>query len=263
MNGYALLTPDQTRIAKLALAEESAKREHIVVYLSGAHAYGFPSPDSDLDLKCIHLAPLHALIGLHPTVGTFDRAEVLEGVEIDYTSNELAAALHGILQGNGNFIERVLGTCTLQASPLLAELQSLVRRALSRRVYRHYRGFGMSQLRELEANPTVKKALYVLRTTLTGIHLLKSSEMVADVTQLLDTYGFGAAHELVSAKLAGERSALDIKRRDVWLTELTRAFEMLTEAEQNSQLPQEPANVAELNDWLIGTRLRAAQSLNS
>ena len=28
----------------------------MVVLLSGAHAYGFPSPDSDLDLKAIHLA---------------------------------------------------------------------------------------------------------------------------------------------------------------------------------------------------------------
>ena len=32
------------------LDEEEAQREHVVVYLSGAHAYGFPSPDSDLDL---------------------------------------------------------------------------------------------------------------------------------------------------------------------------------------------------------------------
>jgi hypothetical protein len=38
-----------------------------------------------------------------------DRAEVVDAVEIDYTSNELAHALSGILAGNGNFIERVLG----------------------------------------------------------------------------------------------------------------------------------------------------------
>jgi predicted nucleotidyltransferase len=38
------------------LEEEQARREHVVVYLSGAHAYGFPSPDSDLDLKAIHVA---------------------------------------------------------------------------------------------------------------------------------------------------------------------------------------------------------------
>jgi RNA repair pathway DNA polymerase beta family len=35
-------------VMKRVLREEEARREHIVVYLSGAHAYGFPSPDSDL-----------------------------------------------------------------------------------------------------------------------------------------------------------------------------------------------------------------------
>jgi uncharacterized protein len=256
MNGYALLTSAQTRIATAVIAEKLRKREHVVVYLSGAHAYGFPSPDSDLDLKCIHVASLDSLIGLHSHTGTYDRAEVIDGVEIDYTSNELAAALHGVLQGNGNFIERILGPCALQCSPVLDELRLQVTRALSRRVYRHYRGFGMSQLHELTVNPTVKKALYVLRTTLTGVHLLKSGEMVADVTQLLDLYGFGAARELVAAKLAGERSSLDAKRRDDWMNELSRAFELLTTAEAESPLPVEPPNVAELNNWLTATRLR-------
>jgi uncharacterized protein len=260
MNDSALLTSAQNQIASMVLAQESSLREHVVVYLSGAHAYGFPSPDSDLDLKCIHLANLDSLVGLRPHVSTFDRAEVIEGVEIDYTSNELAAALHGVLQGNGNFIERILGSCVLQCSPLLAELQPHVTRALSRRVYRHYRGFATSQLHELTGNPTVKKALYVLRTTLTGVHLLKSGEMVSDVTQLLDVYGFGAAHELIAAKRAGERSALDAKQRDHWVSELSRAFDLLTHAEAQSQLPAEPPNIEELDKWLIATRLRAART---
>ena len=52
-----VLDPRQLAAADRLLDEESAKRRHLVVSLSGAHAYGFPSPDSDLDLKAIHLAP--------------------------------------------------------------------------------------------------------------------------------------------------------------------------------------------------------------
>ena len=54
-----------------------------------------------------------------PPPPTVDRAEIIDGVEIDYTSNELAHALAGILGGNGNFLERVLGRMTAHASPLL------------------------------------------------------------------------------------------------------------------------------------------------
>jgi predicted nucleotidyltransferase len=165
------LSETQRRIMSRVLEEEQARREHVVVYLSGAHAYGFPSPDSDLDLKAIHIAKTEDLLGLDTPAPTVDRAETIDGVEIDYTSNELRHALAGVLAGNGNFIERILGRTTAHESPLLHELRPIVQGSLSRRVYRHYHGFARNQLAFLEKEPTVKKLLYVLRTTLTGIHL--------------------------------------------------------------------------------------------
>src|SRR5580704_14250942 len=131
-----VLSVEQRAVMSRVLAEEESHREHVVVYLSGAHAYGFPSPDSDLDLKAIHVAKTADLLGLTPPAPTFDRAEVIEGVEIDYTSNELAPALAGMLASNGNFLERVLGRTVACASDLLAELRPVVQRALSRRVHR-------------------------------------------------------------------------------------------------------------------------------
>src|SRR3954462_3807698 len=103
------LSLHQRAIGDRAIAEESAKREHLVVSLSGAHAYGFASPDSDLDLKAIHIAPTRALVGLGHAPSDANRMEVIEGVEIDYTSNELSGALRGMLKGNGNYLERILG----------------------------------------------------------------------------------------------------------------------------------------------------------
>ncbi|MEO8706556.1 MAG: nucleotidyltransferase domain-containing protein, partial [Kofleriaceae bacterium] len=72
-----------------------AERRHLVIYLSGAHAYGFPSPDSDLDLKCVHIAPTADLVGLALVGDPPDRIEIVEGVELDYGSNELAPVLRG------------------------------------------------------------------------------------------------------------------------------------------------------------------------
>ena len=36
--------------------------------MSGAHLYGFASPDSDVDLRGAFLLPAQALLGLHPVV---------------------------------------------------------------------------------------------------------------------------------------------------------------------------------------------------
>src|SRR5512146_427285 len=105
---WRALSSHQQAIAKRFVAEREAERAHLVIYLSGAHAYGFPSPDSDLDLKCVHIAPTQELVGLDPPSDPNDRIEIIEGVELDYGSNELALVLRGIIKGNGNFLERML-----------------------------------------------------------------------------------------------------------------------------------------------------------
>jgi hypothetical protein len=255
VNAEELLTPVQIDVARRVLAEESAGRDHVVVYLSGAHAYGFPSPDSDLDLKAIHVAPTRAMLGLAQPAPTHDRAEVIDGVEIDYTSNELGHALRGVVQGNGNFLERVLGSTVLVGSPLLESLRPIVGRALSRRVHRHYRGFATSQRQALEAQPTVKRLLYVLRTTLTGTHLLRTGHLVTDVNELLDDYGLAAAHALVHRKKAGERVPLEGSLLAAWRGEVDRMFAVLDHAESTSALPAEATNVAEIDAWLVEARL--------
>lgn len=249
-----VLTSGQRAVMTRVLVEEEARREHVVVYLSGAHAYGFPSPDSDLDLKAIHVAKTADLLGFEVPPPTSDRAEVIEGVEIDYTSNELAHALSGILAGNGNYLERVLGRMTATASRLLTELRPLARRALSRRVHRHYRGFAQNQLRFLEKEPTAKKLLYVLRTTTTGIHLLATGELESDLTRLMARYEIEDAAVLIEHKRAGERIGLDPGLLDAWRPRIDALFAKLDAARDTSALPEEPANAAEVREWLLSVR---------
>ena len=250
----AALSSAQQDVTRRVLDEEEAQREHVVVYLSGAHAYGFPSPDSDLDLKAIHVAPTADLLGFEVPPPTVDRAEVIDGVEIDYTSNELAHALAGILGGNGNFLERVLGRMTAMASPVLEELRPLARGALSRRVHRHYRGFAMNQLRFLEKEPTAKKLLYVLRTTMTGIHLLSTGELEADLTRLMDRYGLDSARALIERKRAGERVGLEPALLETWQPKVEALFAQLDAVRETSRLPEEPENEGRIREWLLGVR---------
>lgn len=253
-----MVTEHQARMADRVLDEESLQREHLVITLSGAHAYGFPSHDSDLDLKSIHIAPTAALLGLQPRHVPAERLEVREGVEVDYSSNELQPVLLGILQGNGNYIERVLGAITVRALPELEALRPRVRAVLSRRVHRHYRGFAQGQLREWEKSGfrSAKKLLYVLRTTLTGTHLLRTGEVETDVTHLLEPYGFSEARALVERKQRGEHIELSDALSKQWQQEVTRAFAVLDAADASSTLPLDPpaSAVAALEAWMLDVR---------
>ena len=134
----------------------------------------------------------------------------------------------------------------------------LVRTSLSRRVHRHYLGFATQQHQEWERGDraSAKKLLYVLRTALTGVHLLREGEVVTDVSRLLDRYGLGEASALIEQKRRGERSELPAVLRTVWAARVGQLFELLERARLESRLPEESPNAAELEGWLVEARLR-------
>ncbi|MFN0064325.1 MAG: DNA polymerase beta superfamily protein [Myxococcaceae bacterium] len=251
------LTEQQRAVALRVLAEEERSRRHIAVSLSGAHAYGFPSPDSDLDVKAVHIDPTAELLGFPRVPKPAERLEVVDGVEVDYTSNELGHVLLGVLKGNGNYIERFLSGYLMAWAPSVHELKPLVQASLSKRIARHYLGFATQQRMEWEKgdHASAKKLLYVLRTSLTGTHALLRGEIVTDVTRLLETYGFGEALELVERKRHGEKSELSEALRKKWAARIPDAFSQLERAASQSQLPDEAPNADELERWLVAQRL--------
>lgn len=251
------MTPHQRLVAARFLDAAHTQREPVVVALSGAHAFGFPSPDSDVDLKAVHIAPTRALLGLRPDTPAVETLQVVDGIEIDYSSHELGGVLQGALKGNGNYLERLLVDEPLVGTPLLAELRPLVQACLSRRVHGHYRGFALHQRREAERTRSAKKVLYVLRTCLTGAHLLRTGEILVDVTRLAphaDLADLLAARAHPGAQLLPE----DAPGEGSVGARMDRAFAALDDALAHSVLPAEPAGVGALEAWLVETRLARA-----
>ena len=56
--------------------------------VSGAHLYGFPSIDSDWDLRGAHILPAEKVLGLLPTEDTVELSSD-EGVELDIVSHDI------------------------------------------------------------------------------------------------------------------------------------------------------------------------------
>lgn len=253
---WSVLTAKQAEVARAFLAAREQQHKHLVIYLSGAHAYGFPSPDSDLDLKCVHIAPTQDLVGLDAVDDPPDRIEIVEGVELDYGSNELAPVLRGAIKGNGNFLERILGDLALGGDPkLLADARAVVKPLLSRRVARHYGGFATSQLKLFDQKPTAKRALYVLRTAATGRHLLAHGEVVTDVARL-GAFVPAEIGELLAIKQRGEKQELEAEHARAWRARLAAAIDAVDAAWPTSVLPPEPlpAAVEAVDAWLRDVR---------
>lgn len=259
-NAYALLTPHQARVVEQRLREVADHTLPVAVSLSGSHAYGFPSPDSDVDVKAVHLDPISRFAGLSPGATAYNHVGTFDGVEVDHTSNELGGVLRGVLQGNGNYVERVLGGLYFATSTLLDEMQDILRRALSRRIADHYRGFARSQLGQIDGRRSVKGLLYVFRTLLTGTHMLRTGEVVTDLPTLLPIYRLEEVRSLVKRKRTEtERVEIEASEGDYWRTVmLPRAFALLEDAREESSLPADPPNEAEVDAWLVRTRLLTA-----
>lgn len=251
-----VLTAKQQAIADAFLAERERDRKHLVMYLSGAHAYGFPSPDSDLDLKCVHVAPTRKLVGLTPPGDPPDRIVMVDGVELDYGSNELGPVLDGCLKGNGNYLERIFGALVMGGDrALLAEARAVVQPTFSRRCMRHYRGFATAQLKAFEEKPTAKRALYVLRTAASGRHLLARGVVETDVNVMRD-FVPPEIDELLEIKRRGEQSQLSSERAETWRGRLRAAVAAVDS--DGSPLPVDPpeAAIAAVDEWLIDVRHR-------
>jgi predicted nucleotidyltransferase len=226
--------------------------------VTGAHLYGFPSADSDVDLKAIHLAPTPRVLGLGPVMATHDVLIDFEGLEHDFTSHEAGKALALLLRGNGNMLERILSPMQLVCSPEVEALQALARGAVSRRFHAHYRGFFGGVRREDAQSPTpvAKKLLYAYRVALTGIHLMRTGALEANLSALAAEYRLPEVLELIERKARGaEKGAIDPNEASAHRARLDELGARLERCHETSPLPEEAPNSDALDAWLVETRL--------
>ncbi|GAA3924394.1 nucleotidyltransferase domain-containing protein [Actinomadura viridis] len=225
--------------------------------VSGAHLYGFPSLDSDVDLRGVHLLPLEEIVGLETgreTVGwTWDHA----GVEADVVTHDLVKFCRMLLRPNGYVLEQLVSPLVIASSPLHAELLALVPRLVTSRHAHHYLGFARSQWRLHEKTGRLKPVLYTFRVLLTGIHLMRTGEVQADLGRLAPEYGPSWIPELIEAKRAAEHGALPpgAPGGERLAAEVTALAARLEEERDRSSLPDRPAAHAALHDLVVEARL--------
>ena len=251
-----MLTPDLDR-ARRFLTANPPPGELLLCGVTGSHMYGFPSADSDVDIKGIHLAPLTSVLGLDKPQEAYDRLEFFEDVEHDLTTHELSRALGLLLQGNGNVLERILTPIQIVESEDVDALRELARGAISKRFVGHYRGFFKGCRREHEIHRRAKTLLYSYRVALTGAHLLKTGVLNANLVEIAPQHGFESVLELVDVKRAGrEKEVLDETMDARHTARWDELDAYIQTALTESTLPDEPANREAMDAWVVNRRRR-------
>lgn len=240
----------------------AARQPHRLLFatVSGAHLYGFPSPDSDWDLRGVHVLPWRAVAGLvhGPETLTVERIE--DGLELDLVTHDAGKFMRLLLRRNGYVLEQLHSPLVVVTTPEHAELADIAKRCVTRHHGHHYRGFFATQWKLLaqEDPPRVKPLLYAYRVLLTGIHLLETGEVEANLPKLLALHPQPLVPELIERKLDGaEHGALRTGELALHESACARLLAELAEAGARSTLPELPAARDELHDLLIRLRAKA------
>src|SRR5438045_6260313 len=93
--------------------------------ISGAHLYGFPSPDSDYDLRGAHILPLDAVVGLEARDETLEDSRVIDGQEMDIVSHDVKKFFGLLLKKNGYVLEQLYSPLVVHTTPEHAELKAI------------------------------------------------------------------------------------------------------------------------------------------
>jgi predicted nucleotidyltransferase len=226
--------------------------------VSGAHLYGFPSPDSDIDLRGVHVLPLRDVVGLRIGPETIERSGVHDGLEIDLVTHDAKKFFGLLLKKNGYVLEQVFSPLTVHSTPDHAELKEIAAQCITRHHAHHYLGFAQTQwkLFEKEQPQRVKPLLYVYRVLLTGIHLMRTGVIEANLVKLNETVKLPSIDELIRRKTAGaEKERLTEAALDFHRSEYARLRNELQLAYEESNLPENPRGSAALHDLLVKLRV--------
>jgi uncharacterized protein len=230
----------------------------IFATVSGAHLYGFASPDSDYDLRGVHILPAHEVVGLNQGEETIEVEEIRDGLELDLVTHDAKKFFSLMLKKNGYVLEQIFSPMIIHTTSEHEELKDIARTCITRHHSHHYFGFAKNEwkLFEKETPRRIKPLLYIFRVLLTGIHLMQTGAIEANLSILNEEFRLSYLPELIERKVAGrEKTTLPDADVRFFRSEYERLVLELEKAESESRLPEFGTGKERLNDLLIRLRL--------
>jgi hypothetical protein len=227
---------------ELATPGEDVSRYVIYRVAVGSRAFGLATEDSDEDRRGVFLPPAEW------TWSLFKPPEQVEssagGVEeVDW---EIEKFVRLALQANPNILETLWSPVVLHADAIGQELRALRGAFLSQHLFKTYSGYVLSQFRlmrqghERAGTYKAKHAMHLIRLLYSGIHALRTGDILVDVGERRD--------ELLQIR-RGEWTFPQVRERALALNDEFHA------AAAETVLPERP-DYDRVNRFLIAARRR-------
>ena len=162
----------------IKLIEENNNIKVIHACETGSRAWGFPSPDSDYDVRTIYVHKLNWYLSLNEGKDSFD--EMYENNDIDITGWELRKTLRLLWKSNASLLERIQSPIIYkQDTTFQNNIFDLAQSCYSKvATMHHYLSMAKNFLEDLDSSEyKLKKFFYTLRAATACKWILDSDEM--------------------------------------------------------------------------------------
>ncbi len=255
---------------KRQVADEGGKIINLMI--SGSHAFGFESEDSDTDYRgCFQLVTNKLLTTRQPKdfleYKVFKEGMTLADTDLhdvydkETVLDELNKEVGLLLAGNCNHWEHLTAKQIFN-SPEHIEMERIFSKQMNLNgIYNSYRGMATQNYKKfiLGGKHTVKKYLYVLRGLMAGHHVLSTNEVQPHIGKLATIYDRPIVNELVDLKKRGQEKGHVNKRLDIYNQEVDYWFEQIDNTAKYRLPILEQKEVEErrsvLDAWVMKTRL--------
>lgn len=220
----------------------------LFLVVSGSHMFGFPSKNSDIDIRGVFITPTAELLGLDKTKETY---RIEEG-KLDLSICELGHYLKHVAKSNGNYLEWVNSPYLIHTSEDFVDLKNIVNSSISKEIYDYHSHFAKDLWDSAVKTKEVKEFLYAFRIYMAGINLLRDCEVRANINKLNKKFRIPIIGELINYKKSEEHIKYPKSLAHIE-SELRKLSEILDQEHKNSRLPSMPDKIR-INNYLIKLR---------
>jgi hypothetical protein len=181
---------------KLHEIEQSQQVKILHASETGSRAWGFPSPDSDYDVRIIYQHPLNWYLSVSDKKETIEM--MLDKGELDISGWDIKKCLQLMWKSNAPLLERLHSPIVYQQQPqIVTLLKDYAERCFSPiATMHHYLGLAKNSFADVEGQQAIKlkKLFYALRATLACKWLLEKEGFPPIVfMQMVNELDFDAA----------------------------------------------------------------------
>ena len=220
--------------------------------ISGSHAHGLATPNSDIDVRGVYLDPTKKVLSLHRGA---DTVQFTYG-DVDFQGYELGKFLSMLLNNNGNMVRLLLSPICLYEHPDIP-WRNLGHKFITKKLRHYYRGYAESQRKRSLSQRGGKALIYTYREMFEGLSVMRLGEPIFNFIELwrwVEDQGFYTDGLLYRYYGHTDRRVTDEGWKQFY-TEWDRLCQILDEETRKSNLPDSYDGYEECNNLLLKFRL--------